>query len=308
MRISELLGESHPFNGYMIRPVLDVLNKVRARIARINEIIAEQNVSRAKSQEEKIRKKIRMAILNEEKFKVKTPTKFRLLNKELKRAIECTNQANRNLFEAKLRRWRVFFSFHFQNDICRVDEIRKLWKTRVSQTTRHNEFDTVGVIDASIWENKKKTGDQNLKAFITQRIRNTSVTCILVGSDTYKRKWVRYEIARSVIKGSALLVIHISKMKDKNGHTSKKGRNPLDFMGTRECSNGRIVLYEKCGGRWMPYRKYSNQVRWYPPHSKNEYPLSKYAKEYCYTKHNGEKNLGKWILEAANMNKLDKPV
>ena len=47
------------------------------------------------------------------------------------------------------------------------------------------------------------------------------------GAETGKRRWVKYEIKRSIELGKGLLGIDISKIRDPRGKTDTKGPNPL---------------------------------------------------------------------------------
>lgn len=121
---------------------------------------------------------------------------------------------------------RVFFSFHYQNDVWKVNQVRQSWR-RDKEQSREAE----GFYDASIWERSKLTGPDALKRLIRDGMQNTSVTCVLVGEKTYARRWVRYELARSVVKGNGLVGVRIHLMGDRNGLASPQGPNPLDYMG-----------------------------------------------------------------------------
>lgn len=107
---------------------------------------------------------------------------------------------------------RVFFSFHYQNDIFRVNVIRK------SGVAIGNS--AAGFQDASLWEKTKKRGSTAVKRLIDRGIEGTSVTCVLIGEKTANRKYVAYEIEQSVKKGNGLLGIHINNIKDIKGVTN----------------------------------------------------------------------------------------
>jgi len=83
---------------------------------------------------------------------------------------------------------RVFFSFH-HDDVksFRANVVRQHWVTKPNR-------DVAGFFDASIWEKAKKEGSTALKRMINSGLKNTSNTCVLIGTGTYKRPWVRYEI------------------------------------------------------------------------------------------------------------------
>jgi len=85
---------------------------------------------------------------------------------------------------------RTFFSFHYKPDVTRAQVVRNSWRTKPNR-------ESAGFFDSSVFESKKRTGDDVLKRFLTDALKNTSVTCVLFGAETYLRKWVRYEIVRS---------------------------------------------------------------------------------------------------------------
>ena len=192
---------------------------------------------------------------------------------------------------------RVFFSFHYQNDIWRVNQVRQSWRYN-HESSREAE----GFYDASIWERSKLTGPESLKGLIRNGMQNTSVTCVLIGSQTYERRWVRYEMARSVIKGNGLLGVRIHLMGDRSGYTSPPGPNPLEYMGVY-LVNGVVKLAEHSNGRWVQYADYTQAVdlpaTWRKPHNNNVIRLSQYAGMYCYRLQNGRDNFSSWVRQAA---------
>ena len=116
---------------------------------------------------------------------------------------------------------KVFFSFHYQDVIdFRANVVRNHWLTKPDRQS-------AGFFDSSIWENAKKTSDLALKRLINNGLLNTSNTCVLVGSDTFNRRWVSYEIMKSVEKGNHIFCVHINSIKGKDGKTKSKGNNPL---------------------------------------------------------------------------------
>lgn len=122
---------------------------------------------------------------------------------------------------------RVFFSFHYQQDIWRASNVRNSWVYQ-SDKTRSG----FGFYDASIWENAKSNSDDALKLLIRQSLKNTSATCVLIGTQTAHRRWVRYEIVRSIITGNRLIGIYIHGVKNQYQQTAFKGPNPFDYIGT----------------------------------------------------------------------------
>ena len=147
---------------------------------------------------------------------------------------------------------RAFFSFHYQNDIWRVWNVRNSW---VVNDTR----EAYGFFDGSVIEKKKRESDDSLKRFLREGLDNTSVTCILAGQYTHQRRWVRYEIAQSIVKGNGLLSVFIHQLKDKDGYISRKGTNPLDEMGVY-LANGSYYLAELHDNKWIKYRDFLNPI------------------------------------------------
>lgn len=131
---------------------------------------------------------------------------------------------------------------------------------------------------------------------------NSSVTVVLAGSNTFERRWVRYELARSVIKGNGLLAVKIHRIGNQQGYVANEGPNPLDYMGVYN-SSGRIWLTELNNGRWVAYSDYTQSVTlpttWTTPWDNNVIKLSQYAGLYCYKTHNGAANFPSWVRQAA---------
>lgn len=107
---------------------------------------------------------------------------------------------------------RVFFSFHYQNDIFRVNQIRN---SHVVEGCA-----AAGFQDASLWEEAKRKGDAAIKDLIDQGLINSSVTVVLIGEQTAQRRYVTYEIEKSIARGNGLLGIHIHNIKNRDGRTS----------------------------------------------------------------------------------------
>ncbi len=114
---------------------------------------------------------------------------------------------------------RTFFSFHYEEDVWRASVVRN---SDVTKTDVDAEW-----IDASIWEEAKTKGPSALEKLIDDSLLGTTVTAILIGSDTASRKWIKYEIDNSIARGNGLLCIFIHNIADSDGKTAAKGPNPL---------------------------------------------------------------------------------
>nr|WP_319539147.1 TIR domain-containing protein [uncultured Methanospirillum sp.] len=147
---------------------------------------------------------------------------------------------------------RVYFSFHYDGVI----------DFRVNVVRNHNALkkDNGGYFDSSIWEEAKTKGDSAIKELINESLKNTTVTVVLIGSETYERRWVRYEIMQSMKKGNKILGIHINKIKDKEGKTKTLGNNPFVFLGYKYDETGKTLIpYQYIEDEW---KIYSDLDRW----------------------------------------------
>ena len=113
---------------------------------------------------------------------------------------------------------RVFFSFHYENDIWRASNVRNASKV--------DAVAPFGWSDASLWEQAKRRGATEIQHLIDEGLQGTSVTAVLIGSETSNRPWVRYEIERSIERGNGLLGVHIHTIKDQSQRRSKRGVVP----------------------------------------------------------------------------------
>ncbi|WP_374314071.1 TIR domain-containing protein [Dongia sp.] len=194
---------------------------------------------------------------------------------------------------------RTFFSFHYQPDVWRA------WNVRNSWAVVPTEQEDVGFFDGSVFEAAKRTSDDSLKTFLREGLKNTSVTCVLAGTATWTRRWVRYEIARSVIKGNGLLTVHIHGVKNKDGVVAEKGSNPLNAMGVYKAL-GSIYLAEWKDGKWAKYEDYSLAIpeadlRFAAPTTDNVVQLSSHYMSYDFVDQSGRANIGGWIETAAGL-------
>jgi len=116
---------------------------------------------------------------------------------------------------------RVYFAFHYQRDIWRVNQVRHTWVTK-------EDIEEAGYIDAADFEKVERQGEEAVNRWIDSQLEGTSVTVVLIGYETHARKYVGYEIEQSYKRGNGLLGIYIHNLKDRNGNTDYKGNNPFD--------------------------------------------------------------------------------
>ena len=83
-----------------------------------------------------------------------------------------------------------------------------------------------GFLRSGLWEEAKKKGDKMIKPMIDNALQNTSVTVVFVNYGTANRKYIDYEIDKSLVKGNGLVAIQIHHLKDSKGNTGSPGAIP----------------------------------------------------------------------------------
>ena len=155
---------------------------------------------------------------------------------------------------------RVFFSFHYDNDVNRSMIVRNSWVTQGKEAA--------GFIDKAEFETIKQQGTTAVERWIDKQLEGTSVTVVLVGSETLNRPFVQYEIRKSIKRGNAIIGVDISGIKDMiTSQTSSRG-------------NMHTVIGEYSDGRKAYFDDYCDGI-------------------YSYTTQDGYRNIGRWIEEAA---------
>ncbi|HQQ74049.1 MAG TPA: TIR domain-containing protein [Pseudomonadales bacterium] len=146
---------------------------------------------------------------------------------------------------------KTFFSFRYKSDNWRASIVRNSWVTQ--------ERTAAGFFDSAEWEEVKKKNDSAIESWIDGQLKGTSVTVVLIGSDTAGKKWINYEILASHKKGNGILGIYVHGLKDKNGNTSSKGKNPFENF-TFKAADGKVVIYPTYD--WVNDDGYKNMGDW----------------------------------------------
>jgi hypothetical protein len=121
--------------------------------------------------------------------------------------------------------------------------------------------------DRSIWGKSKAQEAESLKALMRDAVIHSSAICVLVGTNTWKGRWVKYEIARAVADARGLLAVHINCLNHHQRRTpDTRGYNPLKSMGVYHSPDGRYYIYElksemdpttgQLGWKWRPYQDF----------------------------------------------------
>lgn len=129
---------------------------------------------------------------------------------------------------------RVYFSFHYKNDIQRVVRIRNSGVIK----EQGQPF-----IDKAEWEKLKRTGDKQIENWIDRQMDGTSVIILCIGMETYKRPWVLHEIKKAHNESRGIVGIYMNNMQDLNQNSIGIGINPLSQLYITQ-TNKRVYLSE----------------------------------------------------------------
>jgi hypothetical protein len=153
---------------------------------------------------------------------------------------------------------KVFFSFHYDNDVWRANQVRNSWITKPDRQT-------AGFMDHADFEQLKRKGDAAINSWIDNQLIGSTVTAVLIGSETLQRPYVKYELEQSLKRGNAILGIYINQLKNSMGYT------------TSRCSTNVVIGYK-------------NGL----PVYFSAFPI------YDWIDNKGYDNLGKWVESAYN--------
>lgn len=110
----------------------------------------------------------------------------------------------------------VFYSFYFDADVFRVQQIRNMGVITGDEPVKANEWETIKKSNASI------------EAWIDKNMKDKDAVVVLIGADTASRPWVKHEIKRAWETGKALLGVRIHNLKNVDGKFANVGKNPFD--------------------------------------------------------------------------------
>ena len=151
---------------------------------------------------------------------------------------------------------QVFFSFHYTNDIFRVNTVRNHWITKANGLE-------AGYWDHSLWEKTKLRGKQALKDLIEEGLKGSSVTVVLIGNQTAGREWVNWEIKRSHERGMGMIGVYIHQIRcAQTQRVDAKGRNPFDDWSFQQ--GGRKTMFSEVYPTydWVSNDGYNNFASW----------------------------------------------
>jgi len=188
---------------------------------------------------------------------------------------------------------KVFFSFHYQDVIdFRANVVRNHGKFKLNSQE-------AGYFDSSMWEKAKKESNLALKRLINNGLKNTSNTCVLIGDETFKRPWVRYEIFKSFLNNNHLFAVHINGIKCKKRQTKNLGKSPFDYVGLYAKDKDTLDLVEYKSGKWYYYTEIDSKSSFsFKNHGLSigdTHKFSKFFPTYKWNKDDGFNNFKNWV-------------
>ena len=137
-----------------------------------------------------------------------------------------------------------------------------------------------------------------MKRLINGGLDNTSVTAVLIGSHTYARRWVRYEIMKSIERGNTMIGVHINGIPDRNRQTKAAGPNPFDHLGLEISTDGmRGTPTVWDGTQWVSYQDLDGfKINEQPLDERGKnFQLSHWLQTYDWIASDGFQNFGTWV-------------
>ena len=192
---------------------------------------------------------------------------------------------------------KTFFSFHYKPDVTRAWVVRNSWVTKVAQGTRED----AGFFDSSVFEASQRESDDSLKRFLREGLSGATVTCVLVGAETCLRRWVRYEIFRSFMRGNGLLAVRIHSIGSLHSPASAAGDNPFECVAFNVADNT-VRFNEITTSGWQPAMDVGTMPLGdvaYNLGGRTNHTFSNLFPIYDWQNDKGYDNLGSWIERAA---------
>jgi hypothetical protein len=94
---------------------------------------------------------------------------------------------------------RIFLSFAYE-DKLQVQGFRLLkWNSNIN----------IEFFDSSLLTRVASQSTEYIKTCILEKLHNTSVTVVLIGSTTHRSQWVAWEIEKSIARGNGILGIRL---------------------------------------------------------------------------------------------------
>lgn len=126
----------------------------------------------------------------------------------------------------------VFYSFHYERDVNRVQLIRNMGRVDGQET-----------LNAQEWETLRREGNEAIASWIDSQMKYKTAVVVLIGQETASRLWVKYEIQKAWSDKRPLLGIRIHGLSSM-GVTDTPGADPFTCIQGSEGYNPGIPIFD----------------------------------------------------------------
>ncbi|WP_158602011.1 TIR domain-containing protein [Pararobbsia silviterrae] len=154
-----------------------------------------------------------------------------------------------------------------------------------------------------VWRMKTGGGDgTQTQGALGLRHSDDKVLVLLNGPHTASQRWIQFEVMRAFIRGTPIVVVDVSCLRDERKLRAMRGRNPLDLLSAEaEAQTLWLKEFNPVTLKWQAARASSSVPRYavpYPMDGNGPWLLSSIFPIYRWTEDWGERNLLAWIDEA----------
>lgn len=110
----------------------------------------------------------------------------------------------------------VFYSFHYDRDSWRVQQVVNMGSVEGQK-----------ILNSQEWESVKRQGKAAIEKWIDDKMQYKSAVVVLIGAQTAGRQWVEYEIVKAWNDKRPLLGIQIHGLADQKQQPDSPGGNPF---------------------------------------------------------------------------------
>lgn len=190
---------------------------------------------------------------------------------------------------------KVFFSFDWE-DVHQANKIRDVLLTK-------SEFLGAGVVDEAKVNQLEGGTEQEIKEWIKGEMHGASVTCVLIGKNTDKSMWVKYEIEKSLRQGNGVIGVLIYGLADnRRDRFSKIAVPSVNYGGNDFGKNIKNILVSEDSGYGLArlvFPQLAVPASLVGAAFASLKPDDDY-KIYDWLEDKGHENLGDWIENAAS--------
>lgn len=144
---------------------------------------------------------------------------------------------------------QIFMSFHFDNDVMRVQQIRNIGALEGNEP-----------VSVNTWEEVKRKGNASIEKWIDDNMKYRSCVVVLVGEETASRPWVKHEIKKAWKDGKGLFGIYIHNLKCPRNGKSTKGKNPFEQFTFDDGSKLYSIVNCYTPGQYDAYNDIANNM------------------------------------------------